>query len=410
MRSRRRFVREPFPSTQLRPSSFAAWPSLLLLGLSLIGLAWFNAALYGHAAATASYNVDVSPGPVSVGMLFQFTRGVLGWLLDHQRGLLVAAPIYFVAFIGLGQWLWRRSWAALVVALPFAVALGSTALVGGFWIGIEPAARYLVYVLPPLGAALAYAWVHRRGPWLAAIASVTLAFSLWTAFQVIQDPLLAQTHDLIGERLPGLVPFLPALGKPAYLSPGAPGELSVPLAGPPGQPALWRVPARGRPAPRCSSPRSSTCRLAGTRSNSAWARAARRPMRPWRACCCNRAITPRWWTPCSMAATSRPMVSCALQLPGVQQSLQPVGAAGRAVDFHHRPGRADPEQCRAAARCLSFIDRARPVAGRPAAGGRAGGLALQPPASPSRAAALGGGWALRPAPAGSWPAWCCWRV
>ena len=71
------------------------------------------------------------------------------------------------------------------MALPFAAALGSTALLGGFWIGIEPAARYLVYVLPPLGAALAYAWAHRRSPWLAAIASLTLAFSLWTAFQVI---------------------------------------------------------------------------------------------------------------------------------------------------------------------------------------------------------------------------------
>ncbi len=221
----------------------AAWPSLLLFGLSLGGLALFNAALYGHAAATASYTVDVNPGPVSWGMLWQLVRGVLGWLLDHQRGLLVAGPVYFVAFIGLGQWLWRRNWAAVVVGLPFAAALGSTALVGGFWIGIEPAARYLVYVLPPLGAAVAYAWAHRRGPWLAAITGVTLAFSLWTAFQVIKDPLLAQTHDLIGEQLPRLVRFLPALGKPTYLSPGAKGDLAVPLATLPAQLPLWRVPA-----------------------------------------------------------------------------------------------------------------------------------------------------------------------
>ena len=222
---------------------FAAWPSLALFGVSLLGLSLFNSALYGHGAATASYTVDVSTGPVSWGMLVQFTRGTLGWLLDHQRGLLVAGPVYFAAFIGLGQWLWRRQWAALVVGLPFAAALGSTALVGGFWIGIEPAARYLLYVLPPLGAALAYAWVHQRGPWLALITTVTLAFGLWTAVQVFQEPLLAQTNDLFGERLPHLVRFLPALGKPTFLAPGSEGELALPFDSAPGQPALWRVPA-----------------------------------------------------------------------------------------------------------------------------------------------------------------------
>src|SRR5439155_9415384 len=173
--------------------------SLLLLAASLAGLSLFNSALYGHGAATASYNLDVSPGPVDLGMLFQFTRGTLGWLLDHQRGLLVAAPVYFAAFIGLGQWLWRRQWAALVVGLPFAAALGSTALVGGFWIGIEPAARYLVYVLPPLGAALPYAWAHRRGPWLALLTVPALAFGLWTGMQVFEGSLLSQTHDLFGD-------------------------------------------------------------------------------------------------------------------------------------------------------------------------------------------------------------------
>jgi hypothetical protein len=231
----------------LHPSSFILNPSsfvsVLLLAISLAGLSLFNSALYGHAAATASYTVDTSLGPVSWGMLLQLTRGTLGWLLDHQRGLLVAAPVYFAAFIGLGQGLWRRQWAALVVGLPFAAALGSTALVGGFWIGIEPAARYLVYVLPPFGAALAYAWVHRRGPWLALLTVPALAFGLWSGAQVFEEPLLAQTHDLIGERLHFLVRFLPALGKPTYLSPGSDGELAEPIGSAPGQPARWRVPA-----------------------------------------------------------------------------------------------------------------------------------------------------------------------
>jgi len=220
-------------------------PTLLLLALGLGSLAWFNAAHYGSSAVTASYTVDSSLGPVSWPMLFQFVRGIFGWLIDHQRGLLVAAPIYFVAFIGLGQWLWRREWDAAVVALPFAAVLASTALVGGYWIGVEPAARYLVYVLPPLGAGLAYGWVHRRGPWLAGLTVLTLAFSLWTAMQVFREPLLGQTGDLIGEQLPALVPFLPAVGKPAFVTPGSPGSLAgaVALAAdPPGEPVLWRVP------------------------------------------------------------------------------------------------------------------------------------------------------------------------
>ena len=127
---------------------------LLLPALSLAGLALFNAALYGQSAPTASYGVDLAPTAASWPVVLQFVRGMLGWLMDHQRGLLVSGPIYLVAFIGLGQWLWQRSWGACVVALTFLTALLSTAFVGGFWVGIEPGARYLVYVLPPLGAAL----------------------------------------------------------------------------------------------------------------------------------------------------------------------------------------------------------------------------------------------------------------
>ncbi|MEP7359727.1 MAG: hypothetical protein ABI847_20920, partial [Anaerolineales bacterium] len=82
---------------------------LLLIPISLIGLALFNAALYSHPAPTASFAGDInSPATLSWSVLLQFIRGVLGWLMDHQRGLFVAAPVYLAAFIGLGQWLWRR--------------------------------------------------------------------------------------------------------------------------------------------------------------------------------------------------------------------------------------------------------------------------------------------------------------
>jgi hypothetical protein len=222
---------------------------LLLPALSLGGLALFNAVLYGQAAPTASYGLDLAPAAASWPVVLQFLRGILGWLMDHQRGLLVAGPIYLVAFIGLGQWLWQRSWGASVVALTFLTALLSTAFLGGYWVGIEPAARYLVYVLPPLGAGLAFAWAHRRGPWVAALLVSTLAMSAWIAAQVFAEPLLAQTHDLLGERAAWLVPYLPALGRVTYLTPGAAGTLAVPVADPPVDPAaasLWRVPA-GQP-------------------------------------------------------------------------------------------------------------------------------------------------------------------
>jgi hypothetical protein len=204
-------------------------PSLLpwlLIPLSLLALSLFNAALYSHPAPTASYTVEINnPASPSWQVALQFVRGIFGWLVDHQRGLLVAAPIYFAALIGLGQWLWRRSWEAVVVGLPFAAALGGLALIGGFWVGVEPAARYLVYVLPPLGAALAYGWAHRRGPWLAGLTALSLAASLWTGGHIFARPLLAQTGDLLGERAAWLVPYLPAMSSPTYLLPNGEGVL-----------------------------------------------------------------------------------------------------------------------------------------------------------------------------------------
>ena len=247
----------------------------MFLALSLAGLAWFNAVHYGSAGVAASYTSDVNPGPVSAGMLLQLTRGTLGWLLDHQRGLLIAGPIYFIAFIGLGQWLWQRQWAAAVIGLPFAAALGTTALIGGFWVGIEPGARYLVYVLPPLGAAIAYAWVHRRGPWLAGLTALTLAASLWTAVQVLRDPLLAQTHDLIGEQLPGpgLVPARAGQAQDPLARRAAASWPCPPLirAGDPPRSRRCGACPWASPARRCSSPPSPTCPLAGTRSSLPWA-------------------------------------------------------------------------------------------------------------------------------------------
>ena len=112
-------------------------------------------------------------------------------------------------------------------------------------VAIAAATVVLRFVLPsrPTMLLLALAVVPAApqlgiSPWLAGLTVLTLSFSLWTAYDVFKDPLLAQTHDLIGERLPRLVRFLPALARPVYLAPGSPGELSLPLPAAAGQPAV----------------------------------------------------------------------------------------------------------------------------------------------------------------------------
>jgi hypothetical protein len=203
------------------------WPlvGLGLAALSLSAFSLFNAVLYGDPAPTASYTVPIARPNASGYMLLQLARGLMGWLLDQQRGLLVTAPLYFLALAGLGQWLRGRAWGALVVGATFGAALFSISLLGGFWVGVEPAARYLVHVLPPLGAALAYLWAHRRGPWLAWLAAAGAAVSVLIAAAIFRQPLLAQTESLIGKEAPRLAAVLPALGRNIYLG-ASPGDIA----------------------------------------------------------------------------------------------------------------------------------------------------------------------------------------
>jgi hypothetical protein len=207
------------------------WPiaGLLLTALGVIGFSIFNSILYGNPAPTASYTVPLARPNASWHALLQLVRGLMGWLIDQQRGLLVTGPLYFLTLVGLGQWLRQRAWGALVVAATFGAALFSISLLGGFWIGVEPAARYLVHVLPPLGAALAYAWAHRRGPWLAILTASGAVVSLLIGWTVFRQPLLAQTDSLIANRAPRLVSVLPALGRNIYL-PTTPGDIAQPEA------------------------------------------------------------------------------------------------------------------------------------------------------------------------------------
>jgi hypothetical protein len=157
-------------------------------------------------------------------------RGLLGWLMDQQRGLLVTAPLYFLTLVGLGQWLRQRAWGAFVIAATFAAALFSLSLLGGFWVGVEPAARFLVHVLPPLGAGLAYAWAHRRGPWLASLTTAGAVLSAAIALAVFRQPWLAQTDSLIGAKAPQLAQYLPALGRNIYFATTANDTVAQPEA------------------------------------------------------------------------------------------------------------------------------------------------------------------------------------
>jgi hypothetical protein len=77
-------------------------------GAGLLGYMLFSAWLYGSASPAASY---AGPIPLAVERSFALLRvgrGLLGWLFDTQRGLLITAPIYIAALWGAGLLLVRK--------------------------------------------------------------------------------------------------------------------------------------------------------------------------------------------------------------------------------------------------------------------------------------------------------------
>ena len=147
----------------LAPAAFWLWrrdasrrgpAALLLVGVSVGGILWYNSTLI------APPQPDFNTAPTGTDFWLRLVRGV-GWLVDQQRGLFVFAPLFVAALWGLPAFIrharhsCRRCWLAL---LPFGLSLATVTLAGGFWIAWELGPRFLVVGLPGLAPLLALAF------------------------------------------------------------------------------------------------------------------------------------------------------------------------------------------------------------------------------------------------------------
>jgi hypothetical protein len=195
-----------------------------LLAISLLGYFAANAFLSGGATST----IDFNTGPIAVGFqgisIERIARGLIGWWLDQQRGLLIYSPVYLIALIGLPI-LWRRfKWTGLALLTPLLIAYLSAVAWGGFWIGWEISARYMVVGVPLLAAPFALALHHLRGRFFRSLLIITAAFSLFNNIFIIRTPGLWAYRESIVALYDRYIPvnmwrWLPAISGGATIDP-----------------------------------------------------------------------------------------------------------------------------------------------------------------------------------------------
>lgn len=217
---------------QAGPARRRTWATAGAVAVAgLLGYMAFSYSLYGSASPTASY---AGPIPLAVERTFAWlrvARGLVGWLLDNQRGVLVTAPIYIAALWGLGLLLRQRPAAGLGLLGLFGAVLVPVAVWGGFWTGWEYSARFLVVALPLLGAGLAALWAALPRWAVAPIVVALLVPSLLTGRAVIQQPLrgiLSSPIELLKPRA-NLEPIIPAMARYAFIPAGREAVVGRPL-------------------------------------------------------------------------------------------------------------------------------------------------------------------------------------
>jgi hypothetical protein len=199
------------------------WGFTALAGLAGWGAyTLFSLWLYGNASPVAAYAGPTQVGTGTIFDLIRFVRGVFGWLMDNQRGILVSAPVYLVAFWGGALLLRRRLKAGLAILAPFSLMLGSTALWGGFWIGWEYSARFVVAALPPLGAGIAYLWATGRRAVVIPITVTLLGLSVLVGNGVVFKPLSGLTSSPIQRLQPilNIEAIIPAMAEYIFVPAG----------------------------------------------------------------------------------------------------------------------------------------------------------------------------------------------
>ena len=141
---------------RLRGRALAAF--LLVAGAAALGFASYYSGVFGSPSPLALYG-GLPPDAQVVTW-----RSLAGLLLDRSFGLLPAAPVFLLALAGLPPVLQRRdAWPHALLALAILAPLLSWRM---WWGGQCPPARFLVPMLPFLGAALALRLTRSRaGLW-----------------------------------------------------------------------------------------------------------------------------------------------------------------------------------------------------------------------------------------------------
>ncbi|MEK7278628.1 MAG: hypothetical protein AAB427_14845, partial [Chloroflexota bacterium] len=194
-----------------------------MLAASLAFYLTFNFTHFGGPtpATTAAGNA-VSAGFSNVAG-GQIGRGLAGWLFDQQRGLFVFGPILIAAIFGLPHLWRRRKLDGVLLLLPFAISWAVASVWGGFYIGWEISARFLIVGVPLLVAPLAAVFVGvrlSRGPLVKylfwPLVAGLLTLSVFNAALIFLEPKYAFKESPIKFYEEAtrwqIRPYLPALG------------------------------------------------------------------------------------------------------------------------------------------------------------------------------------------------------
>ncbi len=133
-----------------RGTRFLTFVSLPIVSVVLwLGYFWM---IWGVPDPAAPYggNTQTSIGYIS--------RGLTGLLIDQQFGVLVSAPIYLVALLGLAQMFRDRRRFTLELVLLVAPYVSATSSFAMWWGGVSSPARFVAAILPVAALPIAWWW------------------------------------------------------------------------------------------------------------------------------------------------------------------------------------------------------------------------------------------------------------
>lgn len=169
------------------------WPrmrhiAVFLAPIAVSGVAWLYSfyVMYGVVDPEAPYGSYTQ----TFVLARNIPRGTLGLLIDQKFGLLVYAPVYALALVGLWQMLRDaklRAFAIATLTIALAYFVSSTRLYM-WWGGASAPARFLVPLVPLLAPAVAVVMARWRGDVGRAAVVAIVALSLTIAAIAVGSP------------------------------------------------------------------------------------------------------------------------------------------------------------------------------------------------------------------------------